>query len=88
MSILMNRLKLLFFDSKYLKLFLLIYRMVNRNYKNKNTERKYLKIMQKTQFLKFKNSLFEFERDFIDLEDIQLKDREIKIKVEIEELFL
>ena len=62
--------------------------MVNRNYKNKNTERKYLKIMQKTQFLKFKNSLFEFERDFIDLEDIQLKDREIKIKVEIEELFL
>ena len=35
-----------------------------------------------------KNSLFEFERDFIDLEDIQLKDREIKIKVEIEELFL
>ena len=79
MSILMNRLKLLFFDSKYLKLFLLIYRMVNRNYKNKNTERKYLKIMQKTQFLKFKNSLFEFERDFIDLEDIQLKDREIKI---------
>ena len=83
----MNRLKLLFFDSKYLKLFLLIYRMVNRNYKNKNTERKYLKIMQKTQFLKFKNSLFEFERDFIDLEDIQLKDREIKVKVEIEELF-
>ena len=79
MSILMNRLKLLFFDSKYLKLFLLIYRMVNRNYKNKNNERKYLKIMQKTQFLKFKNSLFEFERDFIDLEDIQLKDREIKI---------
>ena len=61
--------------------------MVNRNYKNKNTERKYLKIMQKTQFLKFKNSLFEFERDFIDLEDIQLKDREIKVKVEIEELF-
>ena len=61
--------------------------MVNRNYKNKNTERKYLKIMQKTQFLKFKNSLFEFERDFIDLEDIELKDREIKVKVEIEELF-
>ena len=44
--------------------------------------------MQKTQFFKFKNSLFEFERDFIDLEDIQLKDREIKIKVEIEDLFL
>ena len=62
--------------------------MVNRNYKNENTERKYLRIMQKKQFLKFKNSLFEFERDVIDLEDIQLKDREIKIKVEIEDLFL
>ena len=47
MSILMNRLKLLFFVSKNLKLFLLIYRMENRNYKNENTERKYLKIMQK-----------------------------------------
>lgn len=46
------------------------------------------KINRKLKKKKIKNSLFEFERDFIDLEDIQLKDREIKIKVEIEELFL
>ena len=34
-----------------------------------------------------KNSLLELEKDFIDLKDIELKDREIKIKREIEELF-
>ena len=32
--------------------------------------------------------LLELEKDFIDLKDIELKDREIKIKREIEELFL
>ena len=31
--------------------------------------------------------LLELEKDFIDLKDRELKDREIKIKREIEELF-
>ena len=61
--------------------------MENRNYKNENTERRYLHIMQKNQFLKVKNSLLKLEKDFLDLKDIELKHREIKIKREIEELF-
>ena len=36
--------------------------------------------MQNKQFLKIRNSLFELERDFI-----ELKDREVKIKGETEE---
>ena len=43
--------------------------------------------MQKNQFLRVKNSLLDLEIDIIDLKDIGLKDREIKIKREIEELF-
>ena len=57
------------------------------NYKNENTEKKYLKTMQKIQFLKVKNSLLELEKDFIELKDIELKDREVKIKREIKGLF-
>ena len=44
--------------------------------------------MQKNQFLKVKNSLLELEKGFIKLKDRQLKDREVKIKREIQELFL
>ena len=36
--------------------------------------------MQKNQCLKVKNSLLELEKDFIELKDIELKDREVKIK--------
>ena len=61
--------------------------MENLKYKNENTETKFLKTMQKNQFLKVKNRLLEGEKDFIELKDIELKDREIKIKREIEELF-
>ena len=43
--------------------------------------------MQKNQILRVKNSLLDLEIDIIDLKDIGLKDREIKIKREIEELF-
>ena len=43
--------------------------------------------MQKNQFLMVKNSLLELEKDFIELRDIELKDREVKIKRETEELF-
>ena len=53
--------------------------MENLNYKNKNMERKYLKNMQKNQFLKVKNSLLELEKDFIELKDRELKDKEVKL---------
>ena len=43
--------------------------------------------MWKNQFLKVKKSLLELEKDFIELKDIELKDREVKIKREIKELF-
>ena len=48
--------------------------MENPNYKNENTERKYLNIMWRNQFLKVKNSLLELKKDFIALKDIELKD--------------
>ena len=43
--------------------------------------------MWKNQFLKVKKNLLELEKDFIELKDIELKDREVKIKREIKELF-
>ena len=43
--------------------------------------------MWKNQFLNEKNSLLELEKDFIKLKDKELKEREVKIKREIEELF-
>ena len=60
--------------------------MENRNYTKENIERKYLNNVQKNQFLKVKNTLFELENDFLELKDKELKDREVKIKKEIEEL--
>ena len=62
--------------------------MENTNYQNENIERKFLKIMWKNQLVKVKNSLLELEKDFIKLKDWEWKDREVKIKREIEELFL
>ena len=62
--------------------------MENLNYKNENIERKYLKNKRKNQFLKVNNSLLELEKDFIELKDRSLKDRVVKFKREIEELFL
>ena len=61
--------------------------MENVSYKNQNMERKYFKSIQKNQFLKIKNSLLELEKVFIELKDKELKDREVKIKREIEEIF-
>ena len=43
--------------------------------------------MQKNQFFKVKNSLLELEKDFLELKDRELKNREVKIKRDIEELF-
>ena len=57
------------------------------DYKNEDIERKYLKNMQRKQFLKVKNSLLNLEKDFMELKDRELKDREEKIKREIEEFF-
>ena len=42
--------------------------------------------MQKNQFLKGKDSLLELQKNFIKLKDVELKDRKVKIKREIEEL--
>ena len=50
--------------------------MENLNLKNENIERKYLNRMQENQFLKVKYSLLELEKDFIELKDKELKDRE------------
>ena len=58
------------------------------NYKNGNIERKYLNNMRKTQFFKLKNSLLEYEKDFMELKDRELKDNEVKIKRETKELLL
>ena len=57
--------------------------MENRSYKNENIERKCLNKMRKNQLLKVNNSILELEKDFM-----ELKDREIKIKRQVEELFL
>ena len=61
--------------------------MKNLNYENENVERKYSKNMRKFQFSKVKNSFLELEKDFIGLKNRTFKDREVKVKREIEELF-
>ena len=61
--------------------------MENPNYKNEKIERKYLNDMRRNQCLKVKDSLLELKRYFIESKDLELKDRDLKIKREIEELF-
>ena len=61
--------------------------MENSNYKNENIEKKYLNNTRKNKFLKVNNSLLELEKDFIELKEREVKDREIKIKRQMEELF-
>ena len=58
-------------------------RVVNLNYKNENIEKKYLKNLQK----KVRNCLLELGKDFIKFKDREFKDRVVKIKGELEELF-
>ena len=43
--------------------------------------------MRKNQFLKVENNLLELEKNVIELEDRELKDSEVKIKRDVEELF-
>ena len=55
-------------------------RIENTNYKNENIETKYLSKMRKNYFLNVTNSLLELEKDLIELEDRDLKNREVKLK--------
>ena len=54
--------------------------MENLNYKNENIERKFFKNMWKNQVLNAKNSILELEKDFTELKDRELKDREVNWK--------
>ena len=60
--------------------------MENLDYNSKKIERKYLNNMQSNQFLKVKCILLELEKDFMELKNRELKDREETIKREIEGL--
>ena len=62
--------------------------MENQTIRMKVLGEKYLKNMQNSQFLKVKNNFLRLEKDVIELNGIELKDREIKIKREIEKVFL
>ena len=78
----------IFFNlKKFLKNFREYIRMKNLDYKNENIERKFLEYMQNNQFLKVKNSLLELEKDFMELKDRKMKDREEKIKRGVDKLF-
>ena len=63
-------------------------RTENSNYKSENIKTKYLSNTWKTRFLKLKNNFLISEKYFIELKDRELKNREVKIKREIEELIL
>ena len=47
--------------------------MENRDYKNKNLERKYLKNMRNNQFLKAKDGLLELGKYFMELKNRKRK---------------
>ena len=50
--------------------------------------KKYLNNMRRTNIVMVQNSLLELEKDFIGLKDSESKDRKVRIKRKIEELFL
>ena len=56
--------------------------MEDLNYKKENIERNYLNSMWKKQFLKVKNRSFELEDYLIEWKDKELRDREVKSKIE------
>ena len=58
-------------------------RLGHQNYKNENTETKYLNNIRKSRTLKVKNSLLELKKDFKELRDRELKDRGIKIRKDV-----
>ena len=53
--------------------------MKNLDYKNKNIDTIYLTNIKKNEFLKVNNSLLELGKNFMELKDRELKDREEKI---------
>lgn len=57
-------------------------RMEILNYKKENIERNYLNSMWKKQFIKVKNRSFELEDYLIEWKDKELRDREVKSKIE------
>ena len=57
--------------------------LTDQNYKNEHNEIKYLNNIPKNRILKAKNGLLELGKEFT-----ELRDREIKIGKELEELFL
>ena len=68
---------------KSFKNFLWIIRVKDPNYKNKNIEIEHLSNLVKKKFFKVRNSLLESEKYFTELKEKDLKDRELKIKREI-----
>ena len=56
--------------------------MEDLNYKKENIERNYLNSMWKKQFIKVKNRSFELEDYLIEWKDKELRDREVKSKIE------
>ena len=62
--------------------------MENQTIRTKILREKHLKYMLNNAFLKVKYNLLELEKDFMELDEIELKDREIKIKRETKKLFL
>ena len=62
--------------------------MENQTIRTKILRGKHLKYMLNNAFLKVKYNLLELEKDFMELDEIELKDREVKIKRETKKLFL
>ena len=71
----------MYYNIIYITYILYIYIRMNcqryQNYKNENTETKYLNNVQKKRILKVNKSLFKLEKDFKEVRDKELKDREI-----------
>ena len=82
-----NYLNTIFCFHNYSKIFCEYIRLEHQDFKNENIEKKYIENMQNNQFLRVKNSLLELEKDFMEMKDIELKDRKEEIKKEIEKLF-
>ena len=62
--------------------------MENADCKKENIKRKYWNNMQQKQFQKVKNSLWELEKGFIELEHRELKYRKVKLKERWKSCFL
>ena len=59
----------------------------HQSYKNEDTEMEYLNNTRKIRNVKIKNNLLELEKSFEELKDKELRDREVKFRKKIEDLF-